>query len=209
MKTRKLKYRNSKSKKRIRKSSRRIKFTKSKRSKLTGGGLYESSTEPQKRKIRMETKVLGKVPAGPTSNIKLSTPKELDNYVDTQITEGPQICTIPAPPYRHAFLVDVQPDKIMISDWGGEAVRDITHRMMSQPDDEMSSQSTYYNETYKTYADFLEKLQEKYERPIEFYPVDEEMNTCSRAVHKERGGTGGCSDYIYKWAKKYYPGYIV
>jgi len=207
MKTIKLNYLNSKSKKSIRKSSKRNmhKFTKLKRAKLSGGGLYEAS----KRKIRMETKVLGKVPAGPTSNIKLSTPKELDNYVYKDITEGPQICTIPAPPYRHAFLVDVQPDKIMISDWGGEAVRDITQRMMTQPDDEMSSRPTYYNETYKTYADFLEKLQEKYERPIEFYPVDKEMNTCSKAIHKERGGTGGCSDYIYKWAKKYYPDYIV
>jgi len=205
MKTRKLNYRNSKSKRSIRKSSRRNmhKFTKSKRAKITGGGRDE---EPIKRKIRMETKVLGKVPAGPKSNIKSATPEEINKYVDNEIKEGPQICTIPAPPYRHAFLVDVQPDKIMISDWGGEAVRDITQRMMTRPD---GSQPTYYNETYKTYADFLEKLQEKYDRSIVFYPVDKEMNTCSRAIHKERGGTGGCSDYIYKWAKKYYPDYVV
>lgn len=181
------------------------KFTKSKRAKLTGDGLHEE------KKIRMETKVLGRVPAGPKSNIKFSTPKELNNYVYNEIKEGPQICTIPAPPYRHAFLVDVQTDKIMISDWGGEAVRYRTNSIITQVEDGQitSLPNSDFNENYKTYDDFLEKLQEKYELPIEFYPVDEKMNTCSRAIHKERGGSGGCSDYIYKWAKKFYPDYIV
>lgn len=200
MKTRKINI--TPTKKSIRKSRRNQKFTKLKRAKFGG----------DRSKIPLiETKVLGKVPSGPKSKtLNFATPRELKEYV-YDIKEGPQICSIPAGEYRHAFLVDVQPDKIMISDWGGEAVIYRSHRMINQIIDGQISlqENPNYNVNYTTYAEFLEKLQEKYNLPIIFYPVDEEMNNCSRTLHTERGGTGGCSNYIYKWTKKYYPHYKV
>jgi hypothetical protein len=144
----------------------------------------------------IETKVLGKLTTGYTStSIKITKEAELTKFINEEITNGPQIVSIPVPPYRHAFLVDIQPTKIMISDWGGEENK--TLGIVG---------SKYYQPGWEQYSDLMIKLEEKYKRPIEYYPVDEELYKIA-VSHNERNGGGGCSYYIYAWVQKYYPNY--
>ena len=75
-------------------------------------------------KTIMPLKNLGKIGNGYICNtMKLVSDEELDKFVEEEIEYGPQIVTIPVPPFRHAFLVDVQEDVIMISDWRGKTNR--------------------------------------------------------------------------------------
>ena len=70
---------------------------------------------------RIITKTLGKETSGYTcKSIAPVCQEELKKFIKEEITDGPHIVSIPVPPYRHAFLVDIQPKKIMISDWGGK-----------------------------------------------------------------------------------------
>jgi hypothetical protein len=144
----------------------------------------------------IETKVLGKPTTGYTStSIKITKESELINFINEEIDLGPQIVSIPVPPYRHAFLVDVQPKRIMISDWGGEQNK--TLGIVGSKD---------YEPGWEQYSDLMIKLEEKYKRPIEYYPVDQELYTCA-FNHNEINNGGGCSNYIYAWVQKYYPEY--
>ena len=144
----------------------------------------------------IETKLLGKPTTGYISkSIKLAKDEELIKFVNEEITNGPQIVSIPVPPYRHAFLVDVQPKKIMISDWGGEE-----NKTIGIPEDDD------YEPGWEQYSNLMIKLKEKYKRPIEYYPVDKELFNIAY-VHNTKFGGGGCSYYIYAWVKKYYPNY--
>ena len=144
----------------------------------------------------IETKVFGRPGSGYTSTSnKIIKESELIKFINEQITFGPQIVSIPVPPYRHAFLVDVQPTKIMISDWGGEQNK--TLGIIG---------SEHYQPGWEQYSDLMIKLEEKYKRPIEYYPVDEELYKCA-FNHNEINNGGGCSNYIYDWVQKYYPNY--
>jgi len=142
------------------------------------------------------TKVLGKPTTGYTStSIKITKEAELTKFINEEITNGPQIVSIPVPPYRHAFLVDVQPKKIMISDWGGEENKTLG-----------ITENDAYEPGWEQYSDLMIKLKKKYRRPIEYYPVDQELYKIA-LNHNEINGGGGCSYYIYAWVQKYYPNY--
>ena len=144
----------------------------------------------------IETKVLGKPTTGYTStSIKITKDAELIKFINEEITDGPQIVSIPVPPYRHAFLVDIQPKKIMISDWGGEE---------NKPLGIIGSED--YQPGWEQYSDLMIRLEQKYKRPIEYYPVDQELFKIA-VNHNQRNGGGGCSYYIYAWVQKYYPNY--
>jgi len=144
----------------------------------------------------IETKVLGKPTTGYTStSIKITKEAELIKFINEEITNGPQIVSIPVPPYRHAFLVDIQPKKIMISDWGGEENKTLG-----------IAENADYEPGWEQYSDLMIKLEEKYKRPIEYYPVDQELYKIA-LNHNETNGGGGCSYYIYAWVQKYYPNY--
>jgi len=133
------------------------------------------------------TLTLGKIRAKYQSNIQLSNPKQLFEIIST-IQTGPQIISLAVPPYRHAFLIDIQPYKILVSDWNG------------QDKDAHSNWEEYYS--------FLHMLHEKYNKPIEFYNVDQEL--WEDAMYKQSiFSGGGCAHYIYEWTKKYYPTYAV
>lgn len=120
---------------------------------------------------------LGKIPAsGYKSNIKSVSYRELQEFVENEIKDGPQIVSIPMPPYRHAFLVDIQSDKIMISDWKGL--------------------KSFENE----YFYLIKLLEQKYGRKIEYYPVDENLYNSAK-IHNDNNGGGGCSYYIFSWTK--------
>jgi len=150
----------------------------------------------------MPTVSLGNIPPRHVSNIKFASEQQLIDFVKTEITNGPQIVSIPVPPQRHAFLVDVQPNKIMVSDWGGEENKTVGLEYISS-----RRKNKKYEPPYKQYSDLMIKLEEKYERPIVYYAVDHELYAAAETFSEECGGNGGCSNYIYAWVKKYYPEY--
>jgi len=184
---------NNKNKNNI-KSTRRYKQTKTKTK--TPTKITSMFGRGKRGRESIETKVLGKPTTGYTStSIKITKDAELIKFINEEITDGPQIVSIPVPPYRHAFLVDIQPKKIMISDWGGEE---------NKPLGIIGSED--YQPGWEQYSDLMIRLEQKYKRPIEYYPVDQELFKIA-VNHNERNGGGGCSYYIYAWVQKYYPNY--
>jgi hypothetical protein len=119
---------------------------------------------------------LGKIYSTYVSNIKPVSYKKLHQFVENEIQYGPQVVSIPMPPYRHAFFIDVQQDKIMISDWKG-----------------IKSFENHY-------SDIIKLLREKYNKNIEYYPVDDNLLMDAKIHNHEHGG-GGCSYYIFSWIK--------
>ena len=145
---------------------------------------------------RIITKTLGKETGSYTSkSIAPASDKELQKFINEEIEDGPQIVSIPAPPYRHAFLVDVQQKKIMVSDWGGKTNK--TAGIIG---------SKNYEPGWEQYSDLMSKLEKKYKKKIEYYPVNKNLYKIANKLNTERGG-GGCSYYIYEWVKEYYPDY--
>jgi hypothetical protein len=133
------------------------------------------------------TLTIGKLPSTYQSSIQLSKDSLLFQFAST-IQYGPQIISLPVPPYRHAFLIDVQSHKILVSDWNG-------------PDKDSHS-------NWQEYYTFLNLLYKKYNKPIEYYNVDKELLEDAMYTQMIFSG-GGCAYYIYEWAKKYYPNYTV
>ena len=167
---------------------------------LSGGELDEIAEESnlgkRERKEVMPVYSIGRIPGKLISNIKHAPEKQLISLVNI-IVYGPQIVSLPVPPYRHAFLVDVQQRKkrIMVSDWGG-------------PENKTAGikGSDNYESGWEQYSDLMIKLEQKYGWPIEYYPVDKELYEKSME-HNTMCSGGGCSHYIYAWKKVYYPDY--
>jgi len=114
---------------------------------------------------------------------------EIDKFVEEKISEGPQIVNFAVGNYNHAILVDVQPDKVMISDWKGDP------RL-----------SLIGNENYRNYFELLDALEKKH--PIEYYPIDLYLRDKADKQNILKGNAGGCSEYMYNWINVYYrPGY--
>jgi hypothetical protein len=145
----------------------------------------------------IETVELGNIPTSYTSNIKMVSQEELINFVNSNIHFGPQIVSLPVPPYRHAFLVDIQYDKIMICDWNGEETRTFGMEYIN------NKKNKKYIHDWKQYSDFMTLLEEKYEKEIEYYPIDEEIHKKSKEHNIQCNG-GGCSNYVYAWVDKHY-----
>jgi len=146
----------------------------------------------------IETIELGNIPTSYTSNIKMVSQEELIHFVNSEIQYGrPQIVSLPVPPYRHAFLVDVQDDKIMICDWNGEETRTFGMEYIN------NKKNKKYIHDWKQYSDFMTLLEEKYEKEIEYYPIDEEIHKKSKEHNIQCNG-GGCSNYVYAWVDKHY-----
>ena len=134
------------------------------------------------RKSIIPTLTLGKIRATYQSSIQISKHRQLRDFIST-IQTGPQIVSLAVPPYRHAFLVDVQPTKILISDWNGA---------------EKDSDSNW-----EEYFSFLTLLHQKFNHPIEYYNVDKDL--WDDAMYKQSiFSGGGCAHYIYTWTQKYY-----
>ena len=136
----------------------------------------------------VKTVSLGKTnQSGFTSKIELADKDELKNFVTRDINDGPQIVSIPVPPFRHAFLVNVLPDKIMISDWKGN--------------EKLIGRQPRGGADYENYYDFMESLKDKYpELRIKFYIVNESLK--EKAVIKNAmSDGGGCAEYIYMWVE--------
>lgn len=151
----------------------------------------------RKRKEIMPKLSIGKIPGNFQSNIQFASEKEMTNLVNS-INYGPQIVSIPVPPWRHAFLIDIQKNKkkIIISDWGG--ANNMTAGIIN---------SQNYEAGWEQYYDLLIRLKKKYNYPIEYFPIDKEIYNISFEHNKQCKG-GGCSHYIFQWINKYYPEYI-
>jgi len=164
---------------------------------------YEVTSNNMNRRVHkkiMPQLSLGKIPSGYTSTISFVSNTQLQDFVYDEIVEGPQIVSLQIPPERHAFLVDIQQSKIMISDWSGN---ENEKTGLKQINGKMNPNYLY---GWTQYSEFMQLLKEKYSLEIEFYPVDKELKKESMKKANYMGG-GGCSDYIFKWANKYYPEY--
>jgi len=119
---------------------------------------------------------------------KLFTEKVVRNFVYREIDAGPQIVSIPITPERHAFFVNVTEEKVLISDWGGSNNKN--------KGDEFPQ--------WKNYSDIMKFLEEKYEVPIEYYPIVKDIYQKSLDRHVMCGNKSGCSTYVYDWVDRYY-----
>ena len=138
----------------------------------------------------MEIKELGK------GNTFVSI-DELQRFVDKDIEIGPQMVTLPVPNERHAILVDVPKTTIMISDWGG---RKNEFRGLPRKNNRKNPK---YEPSWEQYSMLLELLQQKYNLPLDYYEIDEELSDEAFEHHYLYNSTGGCSYYICKWTEKH------
>jgi len=138
----------------------------------------------RRRKPLIPQRNVGKISMkGYTSSVKMVSSKELEQFVKDEIQEGPQIVSLPVPPYRHAFLVDVQSKDIRIADWNGGKIL----------------QKVRFLPEWQQYLHFLRLVQEKYpRRPLSYYPVDPDLYKSAR-LHEQVMGGGGCSFYLFAW----------
>jgi hypothetical protein len=152
--------------------------------------------EKRKRKEIMPEYSIGKIPGKLISNIKPAPEKQVTELIN-KINYGPQIISLPVPPWRHAFLLDIQPDKkrIMISDWGGKKNKTAGIK-----------EGDNYEAGWEQYSFIIMKLEEKYRWPTKYFPVDRELYKKS-VEHNNMCNGGGCSHYIYAWKEIYYPNY--
>jgi hypothetical protein len=148
------------------------------RNKKIFGMEIRKSRRLDKQGLFIPTKELGNS-SRPVSNI------ELERFVSVEIDDQlPQIISIPLPPERHAFLLHVQKEKIMVSDWGGSKQKMNEH-----------------------YSQFMKSVENKYGLPIEYFDIDTILYKEADEHHKRFSSSGGCSYYIYEWVKRNYSGY--
>lgn len=160
-----------------------------------------NSITKRKRLPPIETVSLGKIPASYTSDTnKPVSDADLDKFVRNEIKKGPQIVSIPIYPQRHAFLVDIQSDKIMVSDWGGAKNKIRGIPMIN------GKRNNIYDKNWKQYSELFLKLESIHGLPVVFYDVDPEIYKIANDSYIKCDG-GGCSHYIYAWVKKHYPQY--
>jgi hypothetical protein len=140
--------------------------------------------------------------------------ERINKAIENEIEVGePIIVNIPTSPEFHAFLLYIEGERIMISDWGGFENEKRGLEMINK------KKNKDYDQRFLAYSYFMEKLMEKFPgRKIEYYEVDKELYDKSLARHDSfckkdgSGGHGGCSDYVTKWArehsKDYFPRYF-
>lgn len=166
-----------------------------------GGNVTRKSHRLNKGEIHIPTKELG-------TSSRMVADSEIQRFVDIEIDDQlPQVVSLPVRIERHAFLVDIQPknQRIMISDWGGDKNKERGIEYFQK--NKRKIRNVNYNENWLQYSQFMELLEKKYNLPIEYYDVDDELYEEADLHHTAHNFGGGCSYYIYKWVSKYYPGY--
>ena len=130
---------------------------------------------------------LGHIPNSYRSQgVKAASKREFDDLV-RRVTPGPQIVSLPVPPERHVFLIDVQPDVIRVCDWNGAY-----YRSTGLPS------SKRFQEKWKQYSELLSSLQTRFHVPVQYYPVDKDLRKEAER-HNAIAGGGGCSYYLFAW----------
>jgi hypothetical protein len=189
-----------KSKSKIKSKSIRSKVASKKPSKMSlfNNISYEKTFTKKIEKKDIPQFSIGRDVTSYESNLPFAPENEFMDLVYNKINDGPQIVSLPVPPMRHAFLVDVQPNnqRIMISDWGGEENKTAGLAKIGK------IKNKNYSPGWEQYSNLMVELERKYGWPIEYYPVDEEIFNNSYE-HNEMCKGGGCSHYVYAWAEKY------
>ena len=144
--------------------------------------------------------LLSRAATGYKSNIKPLKPAELQSRVETMET-GPYYVIVTVPPATHTILVNITPDKIMISDWNGDiqtaGLKTVNYKK-NRP-----YTNRHYEKRWEQYSEFIQLLQkEKHYIPVQYYKIDDELKTKAEAK-AAAGGGGGCAEYAYEWAEKY------
>jgi hypothetical protein len=155
---------------------------------------FINENDEQCRSTRSNNLSMRVASLGSTDKKDFKSTKPLDyddvyNFVNDKynITDGPQIVSIPVSPYRHAFFVNVLPDKIMISDWRGN------EKLIGRQPRGGADWSQYYY--------FIDLLKDKFPgRRINFYIVNQDLKIDAVKKNEEFDG-GGCSEYIYRWVE--------
>lgn len=172
--------------------------------------VFKSETDGQCTRITRSTgDIIKTVSLGKTnqtsfvSDIPLASDKELREFVD-KIEPGPQIVSVPVPRYRHAFLVNVLPTKIMISDWKGneklQELQKLQENAIYKRRTRLSDQPPE-GANWNQYYDFMKLLENKYPtRPIKFYEINKALKGVAVTKNVEFDG-GGCAEYIYRWVE--------
>jgi len=79
---------------------------------------YEKTFVKKTFKKAMPTYSIGRDTGAFESTISFASKEEFMDLVYNKISDGPQIVSLPVPPWRHAFLVDVQTKKKTNNDIG-------------------------------------------------------------------------------------------
>jgi hypothetical protein len=189
-----------------------VKLLSKKKTKRTRGGETKTTKKRSIAKSRLqtrksvrlsgnqtvETKVLGPVPMAYESSTNKNIPyDEISDFIDDNIEDGPQIVSLPVPKQRHAFIVDIQPDNIIIVDWGGETNKTRGLRKIN------GIKNKAYKQNWTTYSNFMLLLEKKFGKKIVYADLDTELADDANEKNCDVNG-GGCSDYAYAYAKKYY-----
>lgn len=201
-----------------RKLKRNLRRT-SKNNKMKRGGIkrvrsseQEPEPEPEKE-IKKSARLTGKktldVPTVAIGNgdpthegygLRTFTDKQIDDFVENAISGGYQIVSLPTPPESHSIIVNVERDKIMISDWNGTKGLEIGTQQNKLSRYSKKEKDKLY-EKWRLYAVVINKISRKYDRPVEFYPVDTVIEgTADKKV--ALCGQGGCSEYAHLWLEK-------
>ena len=119
---------------------------------------------------------------------KQVTHEKIIDFVQKNITEGPQVINFAVGIYNHAVLVDVKPDNIYISDWKKDDFR-----------------KDLSNLNYTNYFQIIDELEKKFKpRKVLYYSVDPYIKKISEEKNMRKGNAGGCSEYLYDWINVYY-----
>ena len=188
-----------KSKSKSRSKSIRSKVSKKPtRSSIFNNISYEKTFTKKIEKKDIPQFSIGKDVTSYESNVSFAPKDEFMDLVYNKISDGPQFVSLPVPPWRHAFLVDVQSNnkRIMVSDWGGEENKTAGLAKIG------NVKNKDYAPGWIQYSNLMVELEKKYGWPIEYYPVDQELFNNSYE-HNQMCKGGGCSHYVYAWAEKY------
>jgi len=189
-----------KSKSKIKGKSIRSKVSKKKSKKLSlfNNISYEKTFTKKIEKKDIPQFSIGKDVTSYESNVSFAPEDEFMDLVYNKISDGPQFVSLPVPQWRHAFLVDIQPNnqRIMISDWRGDRYKTVGLKKIG------NVKNRNYVARWEQYSNLMVELEKKYGWPIEYYPVDEELFNNSYE-HNEMCKGGGCSHYVYAWTEKY------
>lgn len=197
-------------KKKIRKNN--IKKNRKSRKMIGGGKRSEPEPEPESNKynkrqtrssgqsFEIVQRVLGNIFDLTNANYpyKEFTQEQINTFVNN-LTDGPQVISLPTPPDSHSIFVNIIPledgtKKVMISDWNGEAPRFLGK---TQPKNKKEKDAI---KQWKYYTMLIKALENKYRtQNVEYYPKDDKLAAEADDKNTKCNNQGGCSEYMYRW----------
>jgi len=145
---------------------------------------------------------IGSDPASFISGVRPASEKDLNYLVDNIDQGGIYTISMPVPPFKHAFLVNITDDKIMICDWkGSNQLKDAQYQQHRFNNGEIKNFDK--EARWVEYSVLMQKLTEKFGKSIEYYPIIPQLKKICQKYNddetKSGGYGGGCAEYLYKW----------